>query len=248
MTHPLLAKLGLDADPRLCASGTPGSVSVTNPATLQPIAAVRLDHAAAGGRPVAGAAETFKPWLEVPAPVRGQVVRAIGDELRRLKEPLGRLVSLEVGKILAEGLGEVQETIDIADFAVGLSRQLYGLTMPSERADHRLLEQWVPLGPVGVITAFNFPNAVWAWNAMLAAVCGDTILWKPSLFAPLTALASNAIADGVASRLGHPGVFSLVIGSDAAVGEPLVADRRIPLISATGSCRMGRRVGQVVAA
>src|SRR5262245_9928173 len=248
MTHPLLAKLGLDADPRLCASGTPGSVSVTNPATLQPIAAVRLDDAAACERTVAGAAETFKTWREVPAPVRGQVVRAIGDELRRLKEPLGELVSLEVGKIRQEGLGEVQETIDIADFAVGLSRQLYGLTMPSERTRHRMFEQWLPLGPVGVITAFNFPNAVWGWNAMLAAVCGDTVVWKPSLIAPLTAMASNAAAERVAAQMGFPGVFRLVIGADDVVGERLIADKRVALVSATGSCRMGRRVGQVVAA
>src|SRR5262245_18146837 len=248
MTHPLLAKLGLDADPRLCASGTPGSVSVTNPATLQPIAAVRLDDAAACERTVAGAAETFKTWREVPAPVRGQVVRAIGDELRRLKEPLGELVSLEVGKIRQEGQGEVQETIDIADFAVGLSRQLYGLTMPSERERHRLVEQWHPLGPVGVISAFNFPNAVWAWNAMVGAVCGDTIIWKPSMLAPLTAIASNAVAQRVASAMGFADVFTLVIGPDDVIGERLVADRRIPLISATGSCRMGKHVGQVVAA
>src|SRR5262245_50262172 len=241
MTHPLLAKLGLDADPRLCASGTPGSVSVTNPATLQPIAAVRLDDAAACERTVAGAAETFKTWREVPAPVRGQVVRAIGDELRRLKEPLGELVSLEVGKIRQEGLGEVQESIDIADFAVGLSRQLYGLTMPSERPKHRMFEQWLPLGPVGVITAFNFPNAVWAWNAMLAAVCGDTLIWKPSLMAMLTAIATNQIAERVADAMGHRGIFKLLIGTDKDVGERLVADRRVPLISATGSCRMGKR-------
>jgi aldehyde dehydrogenase (NAD+) len=175
------------------------------------------------------------------------VVRAIGEEVRRLKDPLGRLVSLEVGKILQEGLGEVQETIDIADFAVGLSRQMYGLTMPSERANHRLMEQWHPLGPVGVISAFNFPNAVWAWNAMLAATCGDTIVWKPSMLAPLTAIASNAIAERVAKSMGHEGVFTLLIGPDDVIGERFIADKRLPLISATGSCRMGKRVGQVVA-
>jgi aldehyde dehydrogenase (NAD+) len=157
------------------------------------------------------------------------------------------LVSLEVGKIRQEGLGEVQETIDIADFAVGLSRQLYGLTMPSERPNHRMFEQWLPLGPIGVISAFNFPNAVWAWNSMLAAVCGDTTVWKPSLLAPLTAIASNQIADTVATAMGHPGVFGLVMGTDAEVGERMTNDARLPLISATGSSRMGRIVGQVVA-
>jgi aldehyde dehydrogenase (NAD+) len=141
----------------------------------------------------------------------------------------------------------VQETIDIADFAVGLSRQLYGLTMPSERRDHRLMEQWHPLGPIGVISAFNFPNAVWAWNSMLAAVCGDTTVWKPSLFAPLTAIASNALAQRVATRMGHKDIFTLVIGTDDVVGERMVADKRMPLISATGSCRMGKRVGSIVA-
>ncbi|MFN0131925.1 MAG: aldehyde dehydrogenase family protein, partial [Phycisphaerales bacterium] len=247
MATNVLAALGIASDPRLAAPGTPGTSTVTNPATGEPIAAIRLDDAAAYEKQAAGAEQSFLKWREVPAPVRGQVVRAIGDELRTHKAALGELVSLEVGKIRAEGLGEVQETIDIADFAVGLSRQLYGLTMPSERPRHRMYEQWLPLGPVGVITAFNFPNAVWGWNAMIAAVCGDTVLWKPSLFAPLTAIATNAIADRVATRMGHPGVFRLVIGTDADVGERLVADRRLPLISATGSCRMGRRVGQVVA-
>jgi aldehyde dehydrogenase (NAD+) len=189
----------------------------------------------------------FAKWREVPAPARGQVVRAIGDEFRRFKEPLGELIALEMGKIRAEGMGEVQETIDIADFAVGLSRQLPGQVFPSERPGHRMYEQWLPLGLVGVISAFNFPNAVWAWNAMLAGVCGDITIWKPSLLTPLTAMASNRIADRVATRMGHPGVFRLVIGTDEQVGERLVSDRRIPLISATGSCRMGRRVGQVVA-
>jgi aldehyde dehydrogenase (NAD+) len=242
--------LGLTDDPRFVASpraGDPGIVISDNPATDEPIAGVRLDDAASYERTVSESVQTFKKWRAVPAPVRGQVVRAIGNAFREHREALGELVALEVGKIRAEGVGEVQETIDIADFAVGLSRQLYGPTMPSERPDHRLYEQWLPLGPVGVITAFNFPNAVWAWNAMLAAVCGDVVLWKPSLFAPLTALASNRIAENVAASTGYPGVFRLVIGTDDVVGERLVADKRIPLISATGSCRMGRRVGQVVA-
>ena len=247
MLEGLLTSLGVDRDPRLCAPDSAGAVTVTNPATGQPLAGVRLDNASALIREIAGAQETFHAWRAVPAPARGEVVRQIGNEFRRLKEPLGQLVALEVGKLLQEGLGEVQETIDIADFAVGLSRQLYGMTMPSERPNHRMFEQWLPLGPIGVISAFNFPNAVWAWNAMLAAVCGDTVLWKPSALAPLTAIASNAIADRVATKLGHPGVFRLVIGTDAEVGERMIADKRLPLISATGSTRMGRHVGKVVA-
>lgn len=247
----LAARLGVERDPRLIidvkGEAPPGAALVRNPATGEPIAGVRLDDAGAYERTAAGAVETFRAWRDVPAPERGQVVRAIGDELRRHREALGELVSLETGKIRAEGVGEVQETVDVADFAVGLSRQLHGITMPSERREHRMLEQWHPLGPIGVITAFNFPNAVWGWNAMLAAVCGDVIVWKPSLLAPLTALASNAIADRVAASLGHPGVFRLTIGTDEVVGERLIADRRFPLISATGSCRMGRHVGEVVA-
>ncbi len=245
----VLKSLKLDAHPRVVIGAAPSdAVAISeNPTTGQPIAGVKLDTAESYERTVAQSAEAFKQWRSVPAPARGQVVRAIGDELRKHKDALGALVSLEVGKIRSEGLGEVQETIDIADFAVGLSRQLHGLTMPSERPQHRLMEQWLPLGPIGVITAFNFPNAVWGWNAMLAAVCGDTTVWKPSLLAPLTAIATNAIADRVATEMGHPGVFSLVIGSDPVVGERMIADRRFPLISATGSCRMGKRVGQVVA-
>lgn len=247
--HPVLRALGLDRHPRvvLDASASDSIVVSENPTTGESIAGVRLDTPETYEKAIAASLEAFRRWRSVPAPVRGQVVRAIGDELRAHKDALGELVSLEVGKIRSEGLGEVQETIDIADFAVGLSRQLHGLTMPSERPQHRLMEQWLPLGPVGVITAFNFPNAVWGWNAMLAAVCGDTVVWKPSLLAPLTAIATNEIAERVAARMGHPGVFSLVIGTDLAVGERMVADRRLPLISATGSCRMGRRVGQVVA-
>lgn len=244
----ILDRLGLLADPRVVAAKDAGAGKVVSesPATGEPIAVVRLDDAASYDRTIAEASETFGKWREVPAPVRGQVVWAIGDEFRKHSTALGELVALEVGKIRAEGIGEVQETVDIADFAVGLSRQLYGLTMPSERANHRIQEQWHPLGLVGVISAFNFPNAVWAWNSMLAAVCGDVTIWKPSLFAPLTAIASNRIAEGVAASMGHPGVFRLVIGTDDVVGERMINDRRIPLISATGSCRMGRRVGEVV--
>jgi len=253
----LLEQLGLRDHPRLLlapadrtppASSASGLIPVTNPATGALLAHVRADTAATYDAAAARAVVAFRRWREVPAPQRGQVVRAIADEFRRLKEPLAELISMEVGKIRQEALGEVQETIDIADFAVGLSRQLHGLTMPSERASHRMSEQWLPLGPVGVISAFNFPNAVWGWNAMLAAVCGDTVLWKPSALAPLTAVATDAIADRVAIALGHPHVFQVVIGDDATVGERLTADPRIPLISATGSTRMGRRVAQVVAA
>jgi aldehyde dehydrogenase (NAD+) len=247
MSSTLLRDLGLSNHPRVVAPGTAHAVASDNPTTGKPIAAVTLDDPASYERTIAQSVDAFTRWRTIPAPERGQVVRAIGDEFRKYKAALGELVSLEVGKIRQEGLGEVQETIDIADFAVGLSRQCYGLTMPSERPNHRLYEQWLPLGPVGVISAFNFPNAVWAWNAMVGAACGDTIIWKPSLLAPLTALASNAIADRVATAMGHPGVFTLVMGMDDVIGERLIADARIPLISATGSTRMGKRVGQVVA-
>lgn len=253
MSHQVLRELGLLENPRVVAEPSaslakdPAYVVSENPATGKPIAAVRLDDAAAYERCLTNACDAFKKWREVPAPERGLVVRAIAEEFRRLKPLLGELVSLEVGKIRQEGLGEVQETIDIADFAVGLSRQLYGMTMPSERPRHRMYEQWLPLGPVGVITAFNFPNAVWGWNAMLAAVCGDTTVWKPSLMAPLTAIASNAIADHVATQMGHPGVFGLLIGADTVIAERMTKDPRFPLISATGSCRMGKIVGKVVA-
>ncbi|MFN8389122.1 MAG: aldehyde dehydrogenase family protein [Bdellovibrionota bacterium] len=194
------------------------------------------------------AQDEFVRWRALPAPKRGEVVREIGNELRRRKSALGRLVSLETGKILAEGEGEVQEAIDIADFAVGLSRQLYGKTMHSERASHRMYEQWHPLGPVAVITAFNFPVAVWAWNAMIAAVCGDTVVWKPSELAPLSALATIKICEQVASRHGFPGVFTLVSGAGPALGKRMAEDARFPLVSATGSCAMGRSVGAAVSA
>jgi len=248
----VLRAAGLSGHPRVIherfRADDPAIVVSENPATGAPIAAVRLDDAQSYERAAAASARAFLAWRDVPAPARGQIVRAIADEFRARKDALGALIAIEVGKILPEGLGEVQETIDIADFAVGLSRQLYGLTMPSERPRHRIMEQWHPLGPVGVITAFNFPHAVWGWNAMVGAACGDSILWKPSLLAPLTALATHEIARRIAEKHGHPDLFTLVIGRDDAVGERLVADARFPLISATGSCRMGKRVGQVVAA
>ncbi len=218
-----------------------------NPATGKSIAQVRLATAAHYDRVVTQAQKAFTTWRQVPAPQRGEIVRQMGMALRSNKKALGQLVALEMGKIAAEGAGEVQEMIDIADFAVGLSRQLYGLSIASERPGHRMAEQWHPLGPVGIISAFNFPVAVWAWNAFVAAVCGDTMIWKPSLKTPLCAIAVHKLMEQVLADHGHAGVMGLVIGSDAEVGERLIADTRIPLISATGSCRMGERVGQVVA-
>src|SRR5688572_31786969 len=182
---------------------------------------------------VSNAYRAFQKWRMVPAPQRGLIVREIGEELRKFKNDLGALVSIEMGKILQEGLGEVQEMIDVADFAVGLSRQLYGLTMHSERPMHRMYEQWHPLGVVGVITAFNFPVAVWAWNALIAAVCGDCVIWKPSPETPLTAIAVQNICNRVMAKHGFEGVCGLVIGDVPSVGERMLRDRRIPLISAT---------------
>ena len=197
---------------------------------------------------VMSAAEAaFKVWRTMPAPKRGEIIRQIGNKLREHKEALGYLVSLEMGKIYQEGLGEVQEMIDICDFAVGLSRQLYGLSMHSERPDHRMYEQWHPLGVVGVISAFNFPVAVWSWNAMIAAVCGDVTVWKPSEKTPLCAVAChNLIVDVLKENNVPEGVFSLITG-DREVGEWMTSDKRVPLVSATGSIRMGKQVAQVVA-
>ena len=189
----------------------------------------------------------FAQWSQVPAPKRGEVVKALGEELRANKDALARLVSLEMGKTLREGLGEVQEMIDICDFAVGLSRQLYGLTMPSERRQHRLQEQWHPLGVVGVITAFNFPVAVWSWNTALALVCGDTVLWKPSSKTPLTALACTKIAQRVLERFGFdPAICSLSIGKGSDIGDLINTDPRVALVSYTGSVPGGRHVGKLV--
>ena len=189
----------------------------------------------------------FSQWRLVPAPKRGEVVKALGEELRTHKQALARLVSLEMGKTLREGLGEVQEMIDICDFAVGLSRQLYGLTMPSERRQHRLQEQWHPLGVVGVITAFNFPVAVWSWNTALALVCGDTVLWKPSSKTPLTALACTRIAQRVLEQHGFdPAICSLAIGKGSDIGDLINTDPRVALVSYTGSVPGGRHVGRLV--
>jgi aldehyde dehydrogenase (NAD+) len=193
------------------------------------------------------AQEAFKTWRMIPAPKRGEVVRQIGDELRKYKEPLGKLVSYEMGKIYQEGLGEVQEMIDICDFAVGLSRQLYGLTMHSERERHRMYEQYHPLGIIGVISAFNFPVAVWAWNAMLALVCGDVVVWKPSSKVMLCAIATHNIISGVLKKNNVPeGVVNLVAGGSKYIGDNFLSDHRVPLISATGSTRVGKRVGKIV--
>lgn len=190
--------------------------------------------------------EAFKMWREMPAPQRGEIVRQIGDKLREFKEPLGKLVTYEMGKIYQEGLGEVQEMIDICDFAVGLSRQLYGLTMHSERPNHRMYEQWHPMGTVGIISAFNFPVAVWSWNAMIAAVCGDTMIWKGSEKTPLCGIAIQKIVAKVLKENDLPeGIFCLVTG-DREVGEWMTQDERIPLVSATGSIRMGKEVAKVV--
>jgi aldehyde dehydrogenase (NAD+) len=191
--------------------------------------------------------QAFLTWRTVPAPKRGDIVRQLGNKLRERKDDLGALVTLEMGKILAEGKGEVQEMIDICDFAVGLSRQLYGLTMPSERQDHHMREQWHPLGVVGVISAFNFPVAVWSWNAALAAVCGDSTLWKPASKTPLTAIAVTKLAAEVCVENGvDPAIFSLVVGKGSTVGDRLLHDKRIPLVSATASTPVGQRVAAVV--
>jgi aldehyde dehydrogenase (NAD+) len=218
-----------------------------NPANDEPIAKVIQATESTYETVVGKAVKAFEKWRTVPAPQRGQVIRDLGQALREFKEPLGELVSLEMGKIKAEGAGEVQEMIDICDFAVGLSRQLYGLTMHSERPGHRMYEQWHPLGPVGIITAFNFPAAVWSWNAAIAAVCGDTMIWKPSSSVPLTAIAVQHIANRVAADHNLHGIFNIAIGSGRDVGERMINDPRIPLVSFTGSVRMGRRVAETVA-
>jgi aldehyde dehydrogenase (NAD+) len=224
-------------------------LSAVSPVDGRQIGAIRTAGGGDCNAVVSRAAEAFKTWHTVPAPRRGEVVRQIGEALRLRKKELGALVSLETGKIRSEGEGEVQEMIDIADFALGQSRMLYGLSMHSERPDHRMYEQWHPLGPVGVITAFNFPVAVWSWNALIALVAGDTVIWKPSSKAALTAIAVMKIVWPVLQRNNLPeGILSLLVGGRDAVGDPLIKDQRVPLISATGSVRMGRHVAQTVAA
>ncbi len=239
----LLERLGVDP----AVTGY-GDLVVRTPITGEEIGSVARSDAAATDACVARAVDAFGRWRDVPGPQRGELVRLLGEELRREKETLGALVTLEVGKIAQEGLGEVQEMIDICDFAVGLSRQLYGRSIASERPGHRLTETWHPLGPVAVISAFNFPVAVWSWNAALALVCGDPVIWKPSERTPLSALACIALLRRAADRLGDvpEGLFELVIGgADRAV--QLADDPRVPLVSATGSTEMGKALAPRIA-
>jgi aldehyde dehydrogenase (NAD+) len=238
-----LDSIGVDAGAR---PGIP--LEVRSPGDGQLIVTVTCDTQASVDAVVEGAGAAFETWRMVPAPRRGEVVRLLGQALREHKEQLANLVTLECGKILEEGRGEVQEMIDICDFAVGLSRQLYGLTIASERPQHTMHENWHPLGPIGVISAFNFPVAVWSWNFALAVVCGDTVVWKPSEKTPLTALACQAIFDAVCRNLDDVpnGLSSIVIG-DAVIGQQITDDARIALVSATGSTRMGAEVGPRVA-
>ena len=225
-----------------------GTITSYTPVDGQPIAEVTLCDAEAYEQAIIKAQEAFLEWRLYPSPLRGEIVRQVGEALRKYKEPLGKLVSFEMGKSLQEGYGEVQEMIDICDFAVGLSRQLHGLTMHSERPGHRMYEQWHPLGIVGVISAFNFPVAVWSWNAMLAWVCGDVIIWKPSEKVPLCAIACQNIIAEVFKRNNVPEGVSTVIIGERDMGERMANDSRIPLISATGSTRMGKAVGAAVGA
>ena len=229
------------------ATGGDDVLKSRNPATGEIIANVYQCTEEAYEQVVAEADEAFKEWRQVPAPVRGELVRLMGVALREKKDALGSLVALEMGKIKQEGDGEVQEMIDIADFAVGQSRMLYGSTMHSERFQHRMYDQYHPLGVVGVISAFNFPVAVWAWNSFLAAIAGDTTIWKPSSTAPLCGIAVQNICNKVLTDNGYKGIFNLVIGRGSVIGERLINDKRIPLVSFTGSTPMGRHVGEVVA-
>ncbi|MBS30256.1 MAG: aldehyde dehydrogenase family protein [Candidatus Marinimicrobia bacterium] len=224
-----------------------GVIESANPSNGKVIARVFKCSEADYDKVLSESNKAFNKWRKVPAPVRGQLIFEMGNELRKNKDALGSLVSLEMGKIKAEGDGEVQEMIDIADFAVGLSRQLYGLTMHSERPDHRMYEQWHPLGNIGIISAFNFPVAVWAWNSFIAAVCGNISIWKPSSKTPLTAIAVQNICNKVLESNGYKGIFNLIIGSGATIGNKLVNDKKVPLISATGSTRMGIDIAKKVA-
>ncbi len=225
-----------------------GDLNVYSPVDGAKIASVKMDISADVSQKVSQSVTAFKEWRQVPAPRRGELVRIYGEILRENKEALGALVTMECGKIYQEGLGEVQEMIDICDFAVGLSRQLYGLTIASERPQHKMREIWQPLGPVGIISAFNFPVAVWAWNATLALVCGDSVIWKPSEKTPVTALACQKLFEQACERFGDaPEGLSQVIIGERDIGELLVDDKRVPLISATGSTAMGRAVGPRVA-
>lgn len=245
----------LDLNPEEMGAGTGSwtkcggeTLDILTPITGKSIAKIHCADPEDYHQIVEKSIEAFQTWRQVPAPKRGEIVRQMGNALREYKQALGALITLEVGKIRAEGEGEIQEMIDMADFAVGQSRMLYGMTMQSERPKHRMYEQWLPLGPVGVITAFNFPAAVWAWNAMLALICGDTVIWKPSSKAPLTAVAVMKILWRVLRENSLPdGILNLAVGNRVQVGEPLINDVRIPLISATGSVAMGKHVSRAVA-
>jgi aldehyde dehydrogenase (NAD+) len=239
----ILARLGVP-ESAFASTGRPA----LSPITGEVIAHVRETTPDEAKAAIGRADAAFKAWRKVPAPKRGEFIRLLGEELRAAKDDLGRLVTLEAGKIVSEGLGEVQEMIDICDFAVGLSRQLYGLTIATERADHRMMETWHPLGVCGVISAFNFPVAVWSWNAALALVCGDSVVWKPSEKTLLTALATHAIVERAAKRFGGvpEGLCEVLLGG-REVGEILVEDHRVPVLSATGSTAMGRQVGPKLA-
>ena len=244
MVSATLKALGISAE-----DVSRGDIVVKSPIDGAEIGRVRSDSAAEVDAKIAASVVAFEVWRNVPAPRRGELIRLFGEELRANKEALGRLVTIEAGKIFQEGLGEVQEMIDICDFAVGLSRQLYGLTIASERPGHRMMETWHPVGPVGIISAFNFPVAVWAWNAALAVVCGDSVIWKPSEKTPLTALATQKLFERAVAKFGDaPKGLSQVIQGLRTVGELLAADKRVPLISATGSTRMGKALSPVVAA
>jgi aldehyde dehydrogenase (NAD+) len=226
---------------------TGGELISSSPIDGKPIARVLMTGDADYDRIAEEAERAFRTWRALPAPKWGEMVRQLGNELRTHKNALGKLITLEMGKIIAEGLGEVQEMIDICDFAAGLSRQLYGLSMHSERPYHRMYEQWHPLGVIGIITAFNFPAAVWSWNAALATVCGDSMIWKPSSLTPLTAIAIQHIANRVMERNGVRGIFCLAVGGGDMIGERMVADKRIPLVSMTGSTESGKRIAETVA-
>ena len=225
-----------------------GELKIKSPVDGREIASVYLMSEDDYDRVIETGQKAFETWRRMPAPKRGEIVRQIGDTLREYKQPLGELVSYEMGKSLQEGLGEVQEMIDICDFAVGQSRMLYGFTMHSERPDHRMYDQYHPLGIVGTVSAFNFPVAVWSWNAMIAAVCGDVNIWKPSSKVPLTAVAVQNIIAKVLEENDLPeGIFSLIIGRGSTVGERMLNDKRVPLISITGSTRVGKHAAEVIA-
>jgi aldehyde dehydrogenase (NAD+) len=255
MTHPVLAALGLSdthsgtylGQGEWSATRDAGVLESVNPATGQTIGRVYASSAADYEKLVERAEAAFKVWRTIPAPRRGEAVRLCGEALRRHKDALGSLVTLEMGKIKAEGDGEVQEMIDIADFAVGQSRMLYGLSMHSERPGHRMFEQWHPLGLVGIISAFNFPVAVWAWNSMLAAICGDISIWKPSPKTTLSAVAATRICNDALREAGFPDIFFLFNDAGTEIAQQFVDDRRVALVSFTGSTAVGRTVGERVA-